>query len=87
MVLTSLSDKQVLVGVLSSREVVENLADEYRLSVNNVEVSPPVILTSSVADLEKWSVLMAIDRDQLARVAVNSHAIARATSPIGTPAE
>jgi hypothetical protein len=30
---------------------------------------------------------MAIDRDQLARVAVNSHAIAQATSPIGTPAE
>jgi hypothetical protein len=87
MVLTSLSDKQVLVGVLSSREVVENLADEYRLSVNNVEVSPPVILTSSVADLEKWSVLMAIDRDQLARVALHSRTIAQANSPIGTCAD
>jgi hypothetical protein len=82
MVLTSLNDKQVLVGVLSSREVVEKLADEYRLSVKNVEVSPPVILTSSVADLEKWSVLMVIDRDQLARVAMVSRTITKSNSPI-----
>jgi hypothetical protein len=82
MVLTSLNDKQVLVGVLSSREVVEKLADGYRLSVKNVEVSPPVILTSSVADLEKWSVLMAIDRDQLARVALVSRTITKSNSPI-----
>jgi hypothetical protein len=87
MVLNSLNDRQVLVGVLSSREVVEKLADQYRSIVKEVQISPPVILTSSVADLEKWSVLMAIDRDQLARVAVNSHAIAQANSPIGTPAE
>jgi hypothetical protein len=52
MVLYSLNDKQILVGVLSSREVVEKLADQYRSIVREVQISPPVILTSSVADLE-----------------------------------
>ena len=83
MVLESFNDRQILIGVLSSREVVERLATVYRTLVKRVEISPPRSISTSSPDARKWILLMVIDRDQLPGLAelVRSRAVGERNPP------
>jgi hypothetical protein len=69
LVLTSIANGDVLVGVIGTHEVLNDLVGSYRSYAKQVELTP-LIQAAAWAESTRWILLLAFDHGQLASVAV-----------------
>ena len=70
LILTSIANGDVLVGVIGTREILDSLAESFRPSAKQVEISP-LMQTAAWAESTRWILLLAYDRAGLASAAAS----------------